>query len=139
MIERCIWDQSISNVKKEDQSLFERPGLFFAIIGEGAFREEEVTFAETFFDGIIYFDAEPGTSADPTISYEFSRFPLVDRYAIPEKMDEYWTNTPGSQYNPFFSPDYTKCYEFRPMAGSKFSTKPSSRLSTEASKNSGER
>lgn len=123
MIERALWE--LGDFEK-GKALMGRPGILFGVLNEGVFREEEIRYAETFFDGIIRFDAEPLKIAKEKeiseIYYEIERFPLVER-GLSEKRIMYrpWKNgeSGGEVRWPGFSPNYGCRYHYVPRAGTR--------------------
>ncbi len=78
ILERGVWKP---NPPGQDgtERLRDKDGLLFAILHEGVHSSDEIRYAETFFDGIIRFDAcyAPDSPGQRRIAYAFEQFPLL--------------------------------------------------------------
>ena len=93
--------------KIEKRKLIDRDGMLFATLHDGVFSDEEIRYAETFFDGVIRFfvDWEEGDdSAGRRIGYVIERLP-------PPWVDSEAESKPGPR-RPRFPKPYSYPFEF---------------------------
>jgi len=100
MLERGVWKPGMT--RKNDGRMLEQDGLLFAILHEGVFRDDEIRYAETFFDAVIRFDSLY-CSRWRFVTYGFEMFPLVGGHGY-RKPDEYL-------------PRFDQKYAYLPTAG----------------------
>ncbi len=95
ILERGVWKPNPPNCGDQER-LCDKDGLFFAILHEGVHSADEIRYAETFFDGIIRFDAyyhpfdsikENEHKKKRQITYAFEQFPLLRFGAEPNKLE----------------------------------------------------
>ncbi len=80
ILERGVWKPNPPERKESDpERLRDKDGLFFAVLHEGVHSNDQIRYAETFFDGVIRFDAyhPPGNPGERWIAYAFEQFPLL--------------------------------------------------------------
>lgn len=134
MMERGVWQlgeagsgSDNENTGRSASSLFDRPGMMFALVTEDVFTKEELRYAETFFDGVIRFyvpDKEKDIPGDSRrrgrpVCYRFERFPLLESELRLSRgkpdSGKYRTEDLVSA----FAPDYANQYHYLPVAGTR--------------------
>lgn len=103
MLERTTWlsDEMRRNIFKDKKVLGALPTAFFGILHEGVFSPQDISYAETFFDGVIEFGAQEGEYGDG-IYYEFVRFPPGHR--VPVDDDKHRRIYPDLDTRYFYDP-----------------------------------
>ena len=104
ILERGVWKPNPPERKEGDpERLRDKNGLLFAVLHEGVHSADEIRYAETFFDGIVRFDAyfPPDDPGQRWIAYAFEQFPLLRDNADPS----------------IFGPDYEYACSYLPLGG----------------------
>lgn len=114
MLERGVWKPSGSG-KTDDSRIISKDGLLFAILHEGVFREDEIRYAETFFDAVINFKSF-SYKRKRFVTYQFDLFPVVDTNAYKDDAR--------------FLPDFDKQYAYLPIGGANIHAVPLTRFGT---------
>jgi len=132
VLERSVWkpdetkrvwefprEQSTEHEKATGSLLGDKPGMLFAILEEEVFSKGEISYAETFFDGVFSF-REDKSDTSRNIHVGIDRLPLV-----PADMLENLQKEAGNVSR--LQPDYSMEFKYTPLGNIRVKGKQFSR------------
>lgn len=113
ILEQGVWKP---NPNEDDSGRLKgKDGLLFAILHEGVHTADQIRYAETFFDGIIAFNAyRPPGNRLRQIAYAFEQFPLTRANGNGAIGSE-----SAGKYNFTVQPDYAHARSYFPRGGAR--------------------